>query len=208
MAEALRHLVQALGPYGLPILAVAATTEYLFPPFPGDTVTVFGAYLAVTGRLPFIAVWLAVTAGSGVGLSIDWWVGRWLAGHRDRLPAEAVRPWWQPLSRERLARFEVRYRRYGDPLILVNRFIPALRAFIFLAAGAAEIPLPRVVVLGLVSAGIWNALLLGAGFAVGKNLGALESLLRDYGRFAWAVLILLGVLVAARLLLRRVARGD
>ena len=91
MAEALRHLVQALGPWGLPLLAVAATAEYLFPPFPGDTVTLFGAFLAVAGKLNWALVWGAVTLGSGVGLTLDWWVGRWLGARRHRLPDAAHR---------------------------------------------------------------------------------------------------------------------
>ena len=31
---------------GLSVLFVSALIEYVFPPFPGDTVTLFGAFLA------------------------------------------------------------------------------------------------------------------------------------------------------------------
>ena len=207
MAETLRQLVQALGPWGLPLLAVAATAEYLFPPFPGDTVTIFGAFLAVAGKLNWALVWVAVTTGSGVGLALDWWVGRWIGARRHRLPDEAHRRWYHLLSQERLARFELRYRRYGDPLILANRFLPALRAFVFLAAGAADIPLPRVLALGLVSAGLWNGLLLVAGWALGANLDALEKLFAGYSQIAWGVLGLLGVILVVRVVVSRVARA-
>lgn len=207
MAEWLNRLIAAIGPWGLPVLVGAATAEYLFPPFPGDTVTIFGAWLAAAGKLHWALVWAAVTLGSGVGLAVDWWVGRWLGRRADRLPTDAERPFWNPLSRERLDRFEARYRRYGDALILANRFLPAVRAFVFLAAGAAEIPLPRVVVLGLVSAGVWNALLLVGGYAVGANLHALERLFSTYSRFAWIALGLAGLALIARVLVVRLRRA-
>lgn len=203
MGAWLNELVARLGPWGLVVLGAAATVEYLFPPFPGDTVVVFGSWLAVTGELPWAAVWAVVTGTSALGMAADWAVGRWLGVHADRLPKEADRPWYHPLSQERLVRFQYRYQRWGGGLILANRFVPAVRAVFFVAAGASGLSLFRTVVLGLLSAGAWNALLLGAGYAVGRNLDALEVLVRRYTVAAWIGLGLLGVLFVVRLAWRR-----
>ena len=49
------------------ILFVSAYVENTFPPVPGDTVTVIGAYLITTGKLSFTGVWLSTTLGSVLG---------------------------------------------------------------------------------------------------------------------------------------------
>ena len=43
-------------------LFFSAIIENLFPPIPGDTITVFGAFLVGTGRLSYFFVYLATTA--------------------------------------------------------------------------------------------------------------------------------------------------
>lgn len=206
MTEALQEWIQSLGPWGLSVLFGSALIEYVFPPFPGDTITVFGAWLAVSGTFAWPWVWLAVTGGSGAGMVADWYFGRWLGSKSDKLPSDADRPWWNPLSAQRVARFEVHYRKWGVPLILANRFLPAVRAFLFVAAGASGIPLRRVLALGLVSAGAWNGLLLGAGYAVGANLEELEQSARRFGVYGWVALGGLALLIAVVALVRRSKR--
>jgi len=49
------------------ILFASAFVENTFPPIPGDTVVVVGAYLITTGKLSFWGVWLSTTGGSVLG---------------------------------------------------------------------------------------------------------------------------------------------
>jgi membrane protein DedA with SNARE-associated domain len=94
-------------------------------------------------------------------------------------------------------------RRFGSALILINRFLPAVRAFIFLAAGAARMSFGRVLLLGAISAIAWNCLLMALGIAVGGNAERLEGLVRNYELAAYSVLAIAGLAVAARFLQRR-----
>lgn len=186
MEEFLTEIVSETGPHAIWILFLAALVEYVFPPFPGDTVTLFGAYYAVAGALPIPLVFGAVTAGSVTGAAIDYFIGRRLrrkAETAERLPL--LLRWVSP---ERVEGIERAWDRWGDWLILGNRFLPGVRSLFFVAAGMAEIPFRRVMILGAVSASLWNLVVLILGWVIGENLSKLEELFIAYSTVAWAAI--------------------
>ena len=73
--------------------------------------------------------------------------------------------------------------------MIVNRFLPGVRAFFFLAAGAAGIPLWKVLLYGGISAALWNVLLLGAGALLARNEMELVALFARYDTVAWIVVL-------------------
>ena len=194
--------ISRTGPLAPLILFGASFIEYVFPPFPGDLVVVLGAWYAVQGQTSWSATFAATTAGALAGAWVDWQVGAALGR---RLERRAHRPSLVHalLTEERLARFEASYRRWGGLLLVANRFFPGIRAFAFVAAGASGIPLRTVLVLGGISAALWNALLLGAGALVAKNLDELVALFDRYTEVASTVLAGTAVVLAAWWLLRR-----
>ncbi len=106
------------------------------------------------------------------------------------------------LTRERLVRFEERYRRFGGLLLVANRFFPGVRAFFFVAAGASGIPVRKVLLLGAISAALWNAALLAAGGLLARNADELVLLVERYTKAAYGALALVAV-VAVVLVVRR-----
>src|SRR6266540_3243969 len=60
------------------LLFLSAGLEYVFPPFPGDTVTLFAAFLIGARNWSFARVFLAINAGALLGALLDYWAGRWL----------------------------------------------------------------------------------------------------------------------------------
>lgn len=177
---------------GLPVFAVllvlgaAAFVEYVFPPFPGDTVVVVGAVWAVRADQGFAGVLLAVTLGALLGTVVDWYAGRKAATQLDRLSER---------RRAQVDRLVGGFRRYGPVLLVANRFVPGVRALFFVAAGVAELSLPVVAAWATVSAALWNGVLLGLGAWVGWNLEALIDAVRQVG-IGVAVLLLLAAAVA------------
>jgi len=200
--DALVELVEQTGPYALVALFGASLIEYVFPPFPGDSIVILGAFYATHGELPLASVFLAVTLGSVVGAAIDYAIGvRLGAAAERRLPDEPRR--FRFAGLDKLHRIEAAYRRHGDLYILANRFLPGVRGFFFVAAGMAGMPFRRVMGLGALSAAAWNGLLLAAGWAVGENLHELVELFRTYSLVAWGLLFLAAALLLARWVLRR-----
>ena len=202
LAAALSDALSRASPVAPAILLGATLVEYVFPPFPGDLVVVLGAWWVVQGHVSWAAAFAAVTAGALAGAWIDWQVGAWIGRRLERraaLPTVVHRV----LTVERMAQFEASYQRWGGLLIAANRFLPAVRAFLFVAAGAARVPLRKVLLLGALSAIAWNALLLGAGALVARNLDDLVLLFDRYTRAASTLIGAAAVVLGAAWLLRR-----
>ncbi len=183
---------------GLAVLLLSACIEYVFPPFPGDTITVFGAFLVARRGWNGGLVFGAVTLGSAIGCMIDYAFGRWLGVTEDR---------W---ARGRLGRFRPqidalveRFSRHGGLYIAINRFIPSLRGLFFIAAGMARLRWWVVLAYGTVSALAWNALLLLLGVTVGQSWDRLVSVFETYGVAFWSLVVIAVVALVARHLARR-----
>ncbi|HSN92434.1 MAG TPA: DedA family protein [Anaeromyxobacteraceae bacterium] len=203
IADALARVVSTTGDFAPLVLFFASFVEHVFPPFPGDLLVVLGAWYAVSGELSWPATLVSVTSGALAGAWLDYRIGAALGRRLDRRAAQRG-----GLTEARLARFEASYRRWGGWLLLANRFLPGVRAFLFLAAGASGIPLRRVLLLGGLSAAIWNAALLLAGAALAENLGEMVALFERYTRAASIALASCAVAAVAWLLLRRAMRAG
>ena len=57
-------------------VVVASFIENIFPPFPGDTVTIVGAALATTGRLDPVMVFFGAWLGGIISIMLIYWFGR------------------------------------------------------------------------------------------------------------------------------------
>ena len=198
LAAELSGAVARTGPAAPAVLFFATLVEYVFPPFPGDLVVVLGAWYAVEGQISWAAAFASVMAGAVAGAWVDWRVGVAL---RRRIEAGAERR--GPLTEEKLARFEAAYRRWGWLLLAANRFFPGVRAFLFVAAGASGIPLPRVLALGAVSAALWNAVLLSAGALLARNVEELVRLVDRYTRVAGAAVAAAAIVAVVVVAVRR-----
>jgi membrane protein DedA with SNARE-associated domain len=188
-------------PIGFAVLAGSAMLEYVFPPFPGDTITLFGAVLITGYGWSGIGIFAAVLAGSLAGSMFDYWIGLRL---RRRPRAEQG-----PERRRAMDRLVARFERHGPAYLMINRFLPGIRAFFFVAAGMAGMRWRPVLLYGAASVMLWNGLLVFLGAAVGANLDSLEYFVKRYTTVAWIVLG--GLLVAYltwRIVKRRRASGS
>src|SRR5687767_2110642 len=80
------------GPIAYLVLGLATLFEYVFPPFPGDTVALFGVFLSFAAGYRWPVVYLALNTGAIVGGQLAWGFGRifrergkrprWLRGKR------------------------------------------------------------------------------------------------------------------------------
>ena len=108
-----------------------------------------------------------------------------------------------PRATAALATLARRYEAHGAVYIALNRFVPALRAFFFVAAGISGVPAGKVAVYGLLSALVWNAILLGVGTYLGSSFAELEAALGVYGAIVLTALGAMGVVMLGRFGVRR-----
>lgn len=195
--EGLKDFFLSLGGFwGYIFLFVSSLGENLFPPMPGDTFVILGAFLAGRGQMAILPAYLATTAGSLLGFMLLFILGRRLGrtffeGRHGRF-----------FSVEHLRQVEVWFARYGYRVIAINRFLSGVRAVVSLAAGIAAMDGKKVFTLALVSCLVWNAALMALGIWVGEHW---QLVLRSYQRIIGGVilLIIIGILVKRKLQKRR-----
>ncbi|MFH0902064.1 MAG: DedA family protein [Pseudomonadota bacterium] len=193
---------QQNNPLGLAVIALSALLEYVFPPFPGDSVTLFGAFLITARGWSFPLVFGAVIAGSLAGVALDFSVGRWLKRREETHVSR------HPRIRQKVDKLVERFRRHGEALIVLNRFLPGIRALFFVAAGMAGMRRGWVLFWAMVSAVLWNLMLIAAGSAVGANFDELKALLAGYSRLVWMALGVLAVALLVRYLYHQIRRDK
>lgn len=167
------------------VLFASAVIENLFPPIPGDTITVLGAFLVGTGRLSFWAVYAATTAGSVLGF-----MTLFMAARLGKSFFEKKTPVF--FQKEKIAAAQQKFKKYGYGVILINRFIPGMRSVISIASGLSKLHTGKTAAASLVSAAMWNLLWMEAGYSLGNNwdtvISKIDTLFRSYNLAAAAVI--------------------
>jgi len=190
--ELLRYLESGETGIAYLALALAAVLEYVFPPFPGDTVTLFGTFLAATSGYSAPGVFATVTLASTLGGLLPWALGRHLHAHLRG-----------PRVERALAEVRRGFSLYGRWYLVGNRFVPAVRAFILLGAGLGGTSAGAVVLYGGLSALLWNGLLFTVGFSVGRNWEKLQGISETYSWTAIGVLVVVALVILGRRRARR-----
>ncbi|MFH1008369.1 MAG: DedA family protein [Candidatus Latescibacterota bacterium] len=170
-----------------PILFISALVENVLPFLPGDTVTVVGAYLVGRGRLGLIPVIATTVCGSLVGFMGIYYLAytrgqAFFTVHLHRI-----------LSKKHVRRAQRWIDRYGDRVILINRFLAGLRSTVAVFAGLGGLRPRRVFLYSFVSISLWNGILIYSGFLMGSNWGAVIGCLKTYSEIVW-ISILVGLL--------------
>ncbi len=156
------------------ILLMSAFIENLFPPFPGDMVTLAGAFVAGEGNIGYIGVLVSTTSGGLLGMLVLYYLGR-SKGRRffERRNSKYI-------GKAALERVEALFQRYGNSLLIVSRFLAGVRSAVAIAAGIGDVRPSRMVGLSLISFLLWNGILLGLMIASKSNWEMIMDIVRKY----------------------------
>ena len=189
--------VQVITTLGYVGLALLMLVECIFPPIPSEAILPFAGFAVYDGEMSFPLALAAATAGSLIGN-----LALYLAARRGGLAVVARHGHRVGATPARLARLESWMDRWGSATVLVGRAIPLARTTVSLPAGLAKFPFWRFVVLTTIGSLVWNAVLIGLGWALGESWRDVESAL---GPASMAVLVLMtcAALVLAAIAVRR-----
>lgn len=187
----------------LPLISIylafllVAYLENVVPPIPGDLLIVFAGYLAADGLINFGATLALTTIASVAGFMTMYWLGyTWGDGIR-----EHKRRFWifRYLNFRYMLKAQQWMTRWGQGVILANRFLAGTRSIISLMAGISQTNIRLTILSSTVSSLVWNFILLGAGWIIKENWERIGHYLNLYSRF---ILVAILLFVAFRLFLK------
>ncbi len=147
---------------------------------PGDSLIFISGAAAAAGILnPWILVF-AITLGAITGNTTNYYIGLWLGG---KIYDGTIK--W--IDQKALQRTHVFYEKHGGKTIVLARFVPVVRSFAPLVAGAARMNPVRFEIYSGGGALLWVASIVGAGVLFG-NIPFIKNNL--------SVILLVGILAA------------
>ncbi|MBV6422179.1 MAG: Protein DedA [Ignavibacteriaceae bacterium] len=174
-----------------------AFIENVFPPSPSDFVTVVGGTLIGTGDINFLLALSFATLGSILGFSLMFYIGATV----DKKLIHSGKFRFIPV--ESLNKVETWFRKYGYLIVVVNRFMPGTRAVISFFAGISNLDPKRTIALCLISALLWNAIMLYLGFVFGENVEKVDEYLTTYSNIVIVVTIVIILFFIVRYFFRK-----
>ncbi len=199
MLEYLDTLFQQISPLtAYLLLFVSAFVENVFPPIPGDTVTLIGAYLVTSGKLSFTGVYLSTSLGSVLGFFTMYMIGLKLG--RKFLDSKIGR---KVFTETQYQKTEKWFSKYGYGIIAANRFLSGTRSVISIFAGSFHLNWIYVLVLATLSALLWNGLLIYIIYVVGLNWEVITGLISQYNKIVIALTVIIIAIIVVRKIWRK-----
>uniref|UniRef100_UPI0035CC999E DedA family protein n=1 Tax=uncultured Sphingomonas sp. TaxID=158754 RepID=UPI0035CC999E len=173
MTALIVHFTASAGYLGIFFLMVL---ENVFPPIPSEVIMGLGGIAVARGQMSAIPLILVGTAGTVAGNYFWYAIGHRL-GYRRLQPFVDRYGRWLTLDWQHVLDLERFFRRHGQWVVFVFRFMPAFRTLVSLPAGMTRMPLGRFLLWTAAGAAIWNTILVGAGYYLGANFRELDAVL-------------------------------
>ncbi|EWM67777.1 MULTISPECIES: DedA family protein [Micromonospora] len=194
-------VIDSLGAVGVALLVAL---ESIIPPIPSEIVLAMAGYLSAEGRFNVVFIVLAATVGSLLGALVLYWLGAALGEERlkrwlDHIPL---------VDLQDLEKADRWFERHGRWAVLIGRVVPVVRSLVSVPAGANRMPLGEFILLTTLGSGVWNALIVGAGFTLGSRW---EDVDRYSSWFNYAIFAVFGFMIvswAVKKVRRRRARQS
>lgn len=145
--------------------------ESSFLPFPSEVVVPPAAYIAVQrGDMNIALIILVATAGAVVGALANYFLSLWLgrpivyAFANSRLGHACL------IDQAKVEKAERYFDDHGAVSTFIGRLIPAVRQLISIPAGLSRMNLGTFAVFTALGAGVWNCILAGLGYWLGKTV--------------------------------------
>lgn len=147
--------------------------ENVVPPVPSEAIMGIAGIFVAQGRMQFLPLVAAGTAGTVAGNLFWWEIGR-------RLGYERLKPlidrWgrWLTMEWEDVENIRRYFDRWGGITIFVFRFLPVGRTVISIPAGMMHMNFWRFVLYTAGGSLIWNLFLVAVGMWLGGNIEQIE----------------------------------
>lgn len=136
---------------------------------PGDTLLLSAGVFAAQGKLPLIWLVLTVVAAAIIGDNVGYSIGRRM-GKRVFKKKDSLF-----FHQENLQRAEKFYEEHGGKTIVLARFVPIVRTFAPVVAGASKMPRERFMIFNVFGGLFWGAGVTLLGYFVGGKIPDIDK---------------------------------
>jgi membrane protein DedA with SNARE-associated domain len=170
--------------YGYVAIFILSALESACIPIPSEVVLPYGGYLAAQHALNVTGVIVIATIANLVGGLVTYYIGRY--GGR-ALVLRYGR--FILLNKNHLDWSEAWFEKRGELTVLIGRLLPAVRTFISLPAGMAQMSVSRFIIFTILGALPWNIALSLTGYYLGRNWSVVDAHLKPLTYFGAVVLV-------------------
>ena len=171
----LTHWIQAYGPMvGYLFISgiIFAETGLFFGFFlPGDSILFPAGLLASRGYLNIIVVCVFAFIAAVIGNIVGYYFGKHV-GHRIFNRTDSIF-----FHRDHIKRAHMFYEKYGKKTIILARFVPVIRTFAPIVAGASEMNFAEFFLFSSIGALLWAVGIPVAGFYLGRVIPDVDKYL-------------------------------
>jgi membrane protein DedA with SNARE-associated domain len=183
------HLIQASGYFGVFILM---TLESALIPIPSEVTMPFAGFLTTTGQFSFLAIVLIGAFGNLVGSWIGYAIGYFL---EETIILTLIKRYGKFIlvTVDEYNHSLKWFNKFGDKIAFFSRMLPAVRTFISLPCGLAEMNFWKFSIYTFLGSLIWSAILTYVGVYLGSKWDTLGGYFHKFD-LVLAVLLALAVL--------------
>lgn len=183
------HLISQAGYLSVFILM---TLESALLPIPSEVTMPFAGFLAQQGTLNFWLVVLIGALGNLFGSLIAYAIGYFL---EESVVVALIRKYGKFIlvSEHEYTRAVHWFQKYGSPIAFFSRLLPAVRTFISLPAGLAEMNIWKFSIYSFAGAFLWSGVLTWMGYSLGAHWNSFEPLFKKF-QYGIVALFVVGIL--------------
>jgi membrane-associated protein len=136
---------------------------------PGDSLLFVAGLFAADGKFNLFALLIGVFLAAVIGDAVGYFTG---AKMGPRLFKRQKSLLFRPSHLQKAQAF---YEKYGGKTIIIARFVPIVRTFAPIVAGAAQMPYRQFVVFNIIGGFLWVFSMILGGFFLGRAFPALRE---------------------------------
>lgn len=137
---------------------------------PGDTLLFSAGILAAAGHLPIIPAIAIIALAAIAGDNTGYHIGRKLGPRLFRKEDGII------FRKDLILKAEKFYEKYGTKTMLIAHFIPVVRSFVPVAAGAGKMDYKRFVIFDAIGDMLWATSITLLGYFVGSRIPGIQKM--------------------------------
>jgi membrane-associated protein len=162
------QIIQTVGYIGLFAIVFAESGLFFGFFLPGDSLLLTAGLLASQGKLEIAALLIILPVAAILGDNVGYWFGKKTGSHIFNRDESLL------FRRNNLLAARSFYDKHGGKTIILARFMPFIRTFAPIVAGAVEMPFRRFFTFNVIGGLLWGVGVTLAGYYLGQAIPGID----------------------------------